>query len=397
MVSLRDDAFIGVVVNPKTKAPIYVVRPRRTERTIDIFAAEEAPFDVLGSANPIVYEVKGTGYLNDDRDYAGPTEVSGLPRSHTPSGVGEKGSGYGTALYTALALLATAGYEREITLPNLIGRGPGVSSTPSDDTRSESADAWWSGSLRRGLTNRTTGYTTGGDEDEEEESSGSISDYVNLSGRRRIERLITDEIEMNGDWRLRNWDLSVEVVKDVSSGRSSEKITVDTYRYASAVSHKLIAVRDVSVGDVMTWAGRHTSTATDVHKDVILALNVSREDLRVVGRLAILAREGGATESEIAAFLMRNRLGVDVTSRKVTFERPVVPVATPVKVRPRVAPRGELVRRPGDEPPVPNPPLIAKRNPPPAITASDRRAVEGQLAELEQRRADLGWDTLEDL
>lgn len=395
ITSNSEPVFIGVVVNPKTKAPIYVVRRANYERSIDIIAATP------GDGGKHIYSNVAEGYLNEDIDFAGPTEVSGYPRSHTPQAMARdlRGGGYGTALYTGLVLLATAAYEGEISLPGLRGNARGISSTGSDGTRSASANAWWNAALDRGLTDRSSGYTEGTEgETETEEDEGDISEYVSHSAVNRIKRAIADEINAT-EWSLDGFDLRVQVTRDVetSDTRGSELISVDTYTYQSAVDHHLVAVRETHRGGMMSWAQSTRTSMQTAYKDVILALNVAKEDIRIVGRLAMLAKEDGASEAEIAAFLMRNRLGVDITSREVTFERPAVPVATPVVVKPRRAPGPERHRGVGHEPPAPNPPPVIKRNPQPTPTAGEMRVLDRDLRELEQRRADLGWNNLEDL
>jgi len=125
--------FLGIVVNPKTKQPLYVVKRSGTWRTVDLYVATEGSYDPVGD-----------GYLNEDGSWAGPTRLTGLPRSHTPSGVKVKGGGYGTALYTGLVLLASSDAERLYDIGgnrSVIGRGHGICS--DDNGRSEAASAWW--------------------------------------------------------------------------------------------------------------------------------------------------------------------------------------------------------------------------------------------------------------
>lgn len=397
ITTMHEPVFLGVVVNPKTKAPVFVVKRAHTERTIDIFAA--VPEFERGAL--YTYKEVGQAYLNEDIDYAGPTEVTGYPRSHTPSGVTEHGAGYGTALYTGLVLLATADFDGEVKLPGLRGHGAGICSTPSDGTRSKAADAWWQAAVRRGLADRTAGFTEDHEpETETREDSGPLSEFVSRASFRRVMDAIENAIAET-EWSLDDAEVRVEVRREVEleeSGRASETITVDVYTLANAEHHNLIAVRDVQRGSFLSWAANAKPDGV-ADRNVILALNIAREDIRVVGKLALCARAAGATEGEVTAFLMRHRFGADVVSRRVLFEEPVVPVATPVRVSPRtrIPPRMSERRGVGLAAPAPNPPLDIKRNPAPAPSAADLRMLEKHLAELEKRRADLGWADLEDL
>lgn len=84
---------LGIVCNPKTHEPLLVVTDG------DYVSLRSLKVGQLGRR-------VGRGYYEGSSNE--PAKISGLPRCHTPDGVIAKGGGYGTALYTALALGAHA-------------------------------------------------------------------------------------------------------------------------------------------------------------------------------------------------------------------------------------------------------------------------------------------------
>lgn len=404
-IRTSETVFLGVVVQPKTKQPVYIQRREGTQLTIEIVSKFAGAYKPMGS-----------GYLNDMDDYAGATEITGLPRAHTSSGVEVRGGGYGTCVYTGLVLLATAEHDKQIFVRDLIGSGYGISSTASD-SRTPSATRWWDASKRRGLTSREEGTTSPGDDDPEYETEEitdeNAKDYLSTRTHRELVTAVENAFERYGsEWRVTDVTIKVDLERDVAtdeSGRSEQEIEVDFYTMDSAEKHKLVVCREIQVGDFMRW-GNTTNFSSQFHgfKDVILALNVSGEDVRLVAKLALAARAGGATEKEITAMMMRNRFGVDVISRRALFEEPTTAETEavldaiaragqgrPAQDAPRLPPDVERGTR--RVAPHPNPAIRIRRNPAPMPTAADRRVIEANLVELEKRREDLGWNELEDL
>jgi len=402
-----ETVFLGVVVQPKTKAPIYVTRRSGSQMTVDIIGLANMQQE---DAPARAYVALGDGYLNDDREYAGPTDVTGLPRSHTPRGVSARGGGYGTCLYTGLVLLASAQEEGKLFVPGIIGSGAGISSESS--TRSDSATRWWRAALARGIAAQEKGDTEGDDDEEryetEELDDEDVEDHVSSRDWRRLTDQISDAISNYGEWSLAGGvsiraNLSREV--PVEGGRSGEVITADFYTLASAEKHHLVAVREIATGGIMTWARKPTFDGVS-HKDVILALNVTGQDSLMVAKLALVAKEGGASDAAVSEMMMRNQFGADIISRKMLFqpgeqvELPVVDERLGQQLGGRRRTRMPPARERGQTaPPHTNPaPIpVTHRNPAVEPTASERRALEKSLAELEKRRADLGWNELEDL
>jgi hypothetical protein len=390
MISTSSVVFLGVVVQPKTKQPVFVQRRAFTARTVDILSIEG-----LG------YTHSGDGYLEDkggDFDYLRPTEVTGLPRSHTPSGVKKQGGGFGTCLYTGLVLLADARARNLLDVPSTAGRGSGICS--ESYTRSAAATRWWRAALERGLTHQEEGEIEGPSETETEELEGEdVFDHVSSRQRRSIEGAIEEAVSDHSGWSVSGISIAADLSREVEAESDSEygsSVTADYYKIGDAERSNLIAVEQVIPGDIMAWAKwkDEEDHGDKIFKDVILALNVAHEDLQVAARLALLAKHAGATELEVTRMMQRNKYGYD-SLRAVTLS------GEPQMVLPLMGARRRTRKPPATEGGAPqeNPPTIPvpRRNPPPSPTASDRRDLEREAEALERRRDDLGWSKIEDL
>lgn len=402
MLRTSQTVFLGVVVNPKTAEPVFVTRRMEKQRTVDIWIVTEAE-----TSKERYYVDIGSGYLNenDGSEYAAASDLTGFPRAHTPEGVkGYQGEGYGTCLYTALVLLATASHEKELFVGNMSGEGQAICS--DIDTRSPSATRWWRKALELGLTYQETGQAESDEEHEEEKTieDEDLENYMNRTGRQRAVNAIVAEVENFGSWSVRDIQMRGTVFKTVTTGYGVRELLADVFTYESAVKHHLVAVADVEIGTPPAWA-KMTSEVSEAFKNTILALNVANQETRMVGRLAHIARQAGATEREITAMLMRNRFGVDVAKRRAPsilhWEDP-----SPVTARPRSLPpreetessadvrdraldmmaRAGTARNPGG-------PIPFARNPDISPTRAERAMVERDLAELEERRENL-WGHL---
>lgn len=402
-ISTSDPVFLGVIRHPKTWVPIYVVRQAGTQRSVSIVGRKASKYVSFGE-----------GYLNDDQEYAGATEVTGLPRSHTPSGVVEKGGGYGTCLYTALVLLASAQADKEIVVPRLIGHGRGICS--AEGTRSPSASAWWAAAMERGLTDQQEGETEGSDDsstETETEDQADIENVVSSRAWRKLTAAVEEAISDAGSWSISGGlSITCDIEREIESEESSrggEQITADVYTLESAEKARLIAVRETVIGDVLQW-GRKSPLENGFNADhgkIIVALNVAGEDSLLVAKLALIARSHGASEVQITDMMMRNRFGVDVVSRRVLFERGEqvdipFPQSRPAIMggnrRHRLPPPRESVDPRGSTDPVRNPsawPL--RRNPSPTPSRSEETAIGYSIERLERLRADLDVNNLEDL
>lgn len=124
---------IGVVCNPRTHEPLLVVT--------------DGTYVSLRSLKQVDLGRRlGRGYYEDRSN--NPSNITGLPRSHTPDGVAIKGKGYGTALYSALALGAHLALEHWVKI-DMYEEGDGICSWTDD--RSSEADTWWSQAVKKGL------------------------------------------------------------------------------------------------------------------------------------------------------------------------------------------------------------------------------------------------------
>lgn len=405
MIREQETIFLGAVVQPKTWEPIWVQRKPHTYRTVNI----------LTRGDYGVYVIAGEGYLDqgDDPEYNGPVLVTGYPRCHTPAGVKMKGGGYGTCLYTGLVLLASAIDDKEIWPDKMRGSGEGISS--ADDSRSSEASRWWRSALERGLTEQEEGEVEEVMEKEELEDE-DLTDYMSSRSIRAITESIRDAVSDYGDgWWPSNVTIRGDLEREVPSSEGGE-LTADFYTLDSARKHKLVAIRETRLGGIMDWA-RATKQSDfpdydDAYeRDIILALNVTNQDPAVVGKLALCAREAGATETQITELVMRNRFGIDLVGKAigmaaledVRFDRKSFDaagvllqdsrgegLATAGTARPN--PRRRRRRPP---PPFELPPFAMRRNPEPS--RSERRDLERGLDRLARLREDLGVGKLEDL
>lgn len=187
---------IGIVVNPRTKEPLLAVTDG-TNVGIRSLRASSLGFR-HGSG---YYDTSGHGKSAEAE------KLTGLPRSHTPNGVTPRRGGYGTSLYTALALGAYLVDNGEVEIEMDV-EGEGISS--EGEGRSDAASQWWDAALNRGLTER------------EVDSSEETEEDVEL-------HLDTDDLE--GCVSLDEGQ-SLAYVNTVSVDiTTSSELNVDTYRY----------------------------------------------------------------------------------------------------------------------------------------------------------------------
>ncbi len=391
MLRSTGTVFLGVVVNPKSKAPVYVTRQAQKERTVDIWTVAESS---LGKRDRFYVDI-ATGYLEEvdgDFEYRAPSLLTGYPRSHTPSALKkgtEHGAGFGTCLYTGLVLLATADHEGDLVVPNLLGSDAGICS--DTESRSDEADRWWRRARQLGMVYQEKGDVESNDEATEEEvvEDEDLTDYMSRVATRRIYQEINDAVGDAGDWSLKRVaSIRGDVYRDIPLG-GSKYVVADIYTYEAARKAHLVAVRDVEEGTPIVWA-KSGADAVDVDKDAILALNVANEDTIMAGKLARLAQGAGATEREVTHFMMRNRFGVD-SWRSV----PALYVGGEPIDRMKHH-RSPPPTEDGEPPASQNPLPIFRRNPE-TPSAGERGTLERHMAELDRRRDDLGWNHLEAL
>ena len=307
-VQTRNEVFLGIVVHPKTKRPIYVTRERGHSLTVQTW--EEATENPEGAG---LFTRMGEGYLDSgNSEYAITATLSGFPRSHTPGGVSVRGGGYGTCLYTGLVLLAHAESESLIHTGNISASGSGISSRSAD--RSSSADAWWVAAGERGLTTQIEG--PGGEEMVEEEEEGAdVEDHVSSRAWTKIRELIQESVSEYEGW----WPTDIHVTADLKRETEQEAdIEVDVYTFDSAWAHGLVALIDVvpsaDEGEdnaIETWASAEEDIdAVIASKEVLLGLNLAHEPRAIAEKLVRIAAALGATEQEVADMRLRNRMSI---------------------------------------------------------------------------------------
>ena len=183
-----------------------------------------------------------------------------------------RGEGWGTSLYTALALGAYQVSNKRAAI-EMYGNGDGICSWTED--RSSEADRWWGAAGRRGLTESET-YT---DTEKEE--------YVKLK---------PSAGELN---RCLDVDGTITYVNDldVDIERETEK-SVDEYKYLSAWNHDLVVCEldlevpaGLSADQCLPFVWRsllnEPDRLGDVNPDALLALDVRPLDLDGVNLLSL--------------------------------------------------------------------------------------------------------------
>ena len=351
--------FLGIVVNPKSAKPVFVQREDATQATIQIFTA-----DGYGD-----YRYMGTGYLDsgdDESRYAVGCHATNIPRCHTPDGVQETGTGYGTTLYTGLVLLAKA---KRTVQGMFCGSEASIHSIPGN--RSNFAERWWRSAKKNGLAE--VGYAEVEGDPEERQI-----DLTDLSSRARstVEGAVSDGYE----------DGYVSSVNsgafDVTVDGGMDEIEIDVITFDDLIANNLLALYSPRVGSWEQWGNLEPiDPDRDVlEKDVLLALNLSDEDDQTTTWFLRLAREAGATPEEMAQMKVRADFKIDDRTLPLPFPEPTgepaeKPVPNPARRRRPVARR------------------TTRRNPP----ASATRQIEQALRDVERRRARLGWKDLEDL
>lgn len=396
MIRTRGLVFLGVVVNPKTWEPIFVLRNEYTTLSVSIFKFSQSQG---------AYLKIGGGYLetaDGNPQYTAASVVTGYPRAHTPAGVSEQGGGYGTCLYTGLVLLASALAEGALEAQNVSGeRKAGICSSTGYNSRSAAAERWWRAALERGMTVQEEGVAEAGegsDEETETIEDESLSDYFS----QRTMTLITSKIRELANDATEDWyvtaveDIKVALERTIPGEETEDiEVTADIFSLKSAYAFDLVAIRHEHVGDIMSWARAVVPSVDEeweVNYKVILGLNVAEQDPMVVGQLALVARNNGASDAQVTRMLMRNRFGYDTARAPMHPDVAGGAISATQRRRDRsgvpevVVPNPSPSRLPG-----------FRRNPPSPPTPAERRQLHEASDELEQIRKSLRWGEIADL
>lgn len=285
--------LLGLVVNPKLRKPVLVLVDESGRRSdVRIHAPDRETEEYIG----IPYEGEGQ-YEGGDSP---PSEITGYPRVHTPSGVETKGAGYGTSLYTGLCLGARL--DRDIGEDGWLRigskySGTGICSSPDD--RSSAADKWWESAKQRGLASDASGPVT-------EEGVYLSLDASDLSAC---------GIEEDGK-RI------VHVSEAI--GDTEADVAADVYVYQDAIDNDLVVAAfaenkfDVSEfdPDIVTefWRGIRDGTAPkplEIHDDALVALDLRDVDERLVSLILTCGVAAGLSDELLEGMRLRAELGLD--------------------------------------------------------------------------------------
>jgi hypothetical protein len=182
---------------------------------------------------------------------------------HTPSGVQEKGGGYGTALYTALCLGAWQTWNDRVVI-SMRKKKDGISS--AEDDRSTEASRWWKAAVDRGLAER-----------EESEADDEREEYVKID---------VDPDDLDRIVSLDEEDAHITYVNEVNVDitKPGETKVFDYYTFKSAQDNNLVvlgcAIEVPSIPEVeqlsYLWHQEleDPDTLYEVDTDALLALDV---------------------------------------------------------------------------------------------------------------------------
>jgi hypothetical protein len=258
---------LGLIVNPKLARPVLATWDGAE---VDICALDDADWSVIG-----------TGYYGDSDDAA--ARATGMPRSHTPSGVAIKKRGYGTCLYTALCLGAHMNAEGALKLFRYGPDGDGISSNAED--RSSEANDWWDRAKDVGLATEVS-------DDQTEESVDVTSD-------------LSDTVQGSEvDGKLVTYVNTINVDLEAS-------VTVDVYPWDRAAKHNLLIAEfsaPVPLGHPeVLWKTIQGTEELEVivEPEWILGLDVRGLSVSAMNLLGLLGEVAGATDEDLHALRFR--------------------------------------------------------------------------------------------
>lgn len=243
----------------------------------------------------------GSGYYDTTHHGASDRaeEETGYPRSHTPKGAHPKGAGFGTSLYSALALGAYLTEDGDVDI-DMNTKGSGICS--ESEGRSADADYWWDAAVRRGLAERVTS-----------EGEEVCDEYVNVTDRvtaEDINMILSDEERVS----YVN-EINVDICK------SGEDLQIDHLNYSDAFNSDLVIAeliveipKDIRVGTELRYIMEATRDGDahfkDANPDALLAASVIDLSGEAVMLLSLAyAREG--RESNIDGLWYRWENGLE--------------------------------------------------------------------------------------
>ena len=245
----------------------FVVNPKNGEVIASAWEKDRGVVRIFRASGESV----GTGYFGDEDELS--YQLTGYLRSHTPSGVKGYGGGYGTCLYTSLALIASL-MSREVYESPFEGPlNDGISSVWCEDYHSRTsgkegtAGHWWGNASQRfGITKR--------------------------------QEWLNEEVEEH-------------------TGRSYGDCIVDIYPYPSAVKHNLVLME--AKREALNSPGR----LSDRFKVVGSGKQIVAANWGLWGRMGGYESAAGQLFEEVIAMLKKQRKTVtedQIADMKLRFE-----------------------------------------------------------------------------
>jgi len=275
--------ILGMVANPKTLEPALVVTDGEYVSLRALFAED------------VLFRI-GRGYFEESE--TAPSQITDLPRSHTPDGVKIRGRGWGTSLYTGLALAAHQEYERVVDIKSST-RGDGICS--ETETRSREADVWWKKALSLGLADQVEG-------EPQEEIEEGVDVEVDPADLSRV-------VDVEGTIRYVN-TLNVDIERSVP-GLTVEQLTYDSVegRHLVCAALHLEVPSKLTGEQALAWMWRGILAKPDLidssSSEALLALDVRNLHEAAVNLISLCMLKSGLSEAVVDELRLRYDRGLD--------------------------------------------------------------------------------------
>lgn len=264
---------IGIVANPKTCEPALVV-------------TDGTDVGIRSLRRDLLLEQIGRGYYEESSNE--PSRATGLPRSHTPSGVTIKGQGWGTSLYTALVVGSEAADEDLVQI-EMWKTGGGICSWTDD--RSAEADRWWAQAVRLRLAEQVTEEESEKEEDVDLNLDPSDLDRFVDEGTVVYVNQVSVDIEKTSEKNIETYELSSAVDRHhLISAVMAVRIPNETEDQEEALDFLWRALREDP--DQIHLADSQSLLALDVRQ-------LSPAGLHLVSILAVASGFDGAQLDEL--------------------------------------------------------------------------------------------------
>lgn len=277
------DVFLGVVLNPKTLEPCPAYKQPDEDGDILFYPSS-------------LERVEGQGYIDQGGgdDYK-QSELSGYPRAHTPRGVRTQGRGYGTVLYTSIALAV----HQAVTGAIELGRDADGDGISSNDHRSDEASVWWRRARRLGLAHQVE-VEGAREEEREEDVDGEVSssDLSRSQWARRhrdtIFEALNEFLMDNEGVSLTSFSISYEGTRHTVE---MVEATADIYPWTQAQRFVPFTCAEKSRGDDHAWR-RHDRLFTEIDIEemdpaLFSTMNIRGTEASLVAFLADVAKRAG--------------------------------------------------------------------------------------------------------